>query len=166
VARRIFKILHLLGAAGVTGGLLAYMILLATAPTDSMEGYAVVRRGIEVISGKILVPSLVVCLVSGLFAMAVYHPFQNAGWAWVKAGFGLPMFEGTLVTIDSTAQRAASLSAKSVLGEVDPATVADAVAREWNALWIILLLAIGQTVVGVWRPRMWRKKAGRVEPPC
>lgn len=159
MARRILKIFHLLSAGGVTGGLLAYMFLLSMAPTDSMEGYALVRRGIEVISGKILVPSLVVCLVSGLFAIAVYHPFQNAGWAWVKAGFGLPMFEGTLVTIDSTAQRAASLSAKAALGEVDAVSLAEAVAREWNALWIILLLAIGQTVVGAWRPRMWRKKA-------
>ncbi len=148
--------LHLLGAIGLTGSLAAYMVLLYTAPADSMEDYAVVRRGIEAISGWILVPSLVAALVTGLFAIAVYHPFQNAGWVWAKALLGLPMFEGTLATIDSTAQKAAALSARAALGEVEPALVADAVAREWNALWMIMALSVAQTVIGVWRPRRRR----------
>jgi hypothetical protein len=159
LARKILKILHLLGAIGLTGALAAYMILLATASQDSIADYAVVRRGIEAISGWLLVPSLMVALVSGLFAMAVHHPFQKAGWAWIKAAFGLPMFEGTLLTIDATAQQAATLSARAAAGDTDPALVAELVAREWNALWIIMLLAIAQTVVGVWRPRRRRRRA-------
>ena len=159
MARRILKILHLLGAVGVTGALVAHMILLATAPQDSVSGYAVVRSNIEAISGWLLVPSLVVALVSGLLAIAVHPPFGNAGWVWIKAGLGLPMFEGTLITIDGTAQRAAALSARVAAGEVDPALVRELVAREWNALWIILALAVAQTALGVWRPRRRRRRA-------
>jgi len=148
---------------GLAGALVAWMVLLATAPADSLAGYAVVRRGIEAISGWVLVPSLVLTLVSGLFAIAVYRPFQDAGWVLAKAALGLPMFEGTLVTLDSTAQRAAAMAARAAAGEVDPAVVAELVAREWNALGIILALAAAQTWLGVWRPR---RRRGRPAPPA
>ncbi len=156
MARRILKILHLLGSIGLTGGLASYMILLATAPDDSMADYAIVRSNIEAISGWLLVPSLAIALMSGLLAMAVYSPFQNAGWVWAKAILGLPMFEGTLATIDSTAQSAAALSAQAAAGDVDPALISEMFAREWWALWIIMALSIAQTVLGVWRPRRRR----------
>jgi hypothetical protein len=159
LARRILKILHLLGAIGLTGALASYMILLATAPDDSMADYAIVRSNIKAISGWLLVPSLAIALVSGLLAMAVYSPFQNAGWVWAKAVLGLPMFEGTLATIDSTAQSAAALSAQAAAGEFDPALLSEMLAREWQALWIIMALAIAQTVVGVWRPRRRRRRS-------
>lgn len=158
MARRVLKILHLLGTIGFAGALAVQMILLSTAPQDSLAEYALVREGIETITGRLLVPSLVVCLVSGLLAIAVYPPFQNAGWVAVKAAMGLPMFQGTLVVIDGTAQRAADLSARAVLGEVEPALLAEAVSGEWNALWMIMALAVAQTAVGVWRPRFHRRR--------
>jgi hypothetical protein len=134
------------------------MIVLATAPDDSMADYAIVRSNIEAISSWLLVPSLMIALVSGLLAMAVHSPFQNAGWVWAKAILGLPMFEGTLATIDSTATRAAELSAQAALGDVDPALLSEMLAREWRALWFIMALAIAQTVLGVWRPRRRRRR--------
>lgn len=158
MARRILKTLHWFGAIGMTGALASHMLLLATAPDDSMADYAIVRRNIETISGWLLVPSLGIALVSGLLAIAVHSPFQNAGWAWAKAVLGLPMFEGTLATIDSTAQRAAALSAQAAAGGVDPARLSEMLAREWRALWIIMALAIAQTVLGVWRPRRRRRR--------
>jgi len=161
MARRILKILHLLSAAGVTAGLAAHMVLLAGSPDASLSEYAVLRRNIELVSGWLLVPSMMVCLVSGLFAIAAHAPFQNAGWVWVKAALGIPMFEGSLATIDSVAQRASELSARAAAGEVDAALVSEAVAREWNALWILLALAVAQTVLGVWRPRGRRRRSAR-----
>ncbi len=157
-ARRLVKVLHLFGAIGMTGALAAHMILLATAPDDSLAGYAQVRGHIEVLSRWLLVPSMAVALGTGLLSMMVHTPFQNAGWVWAKALLGLPIFEGTLVTIDATAQRAAGLAARAAAGEVDPAAVARLVASEWNALWIIMVLAVAQTVIGVWRPRRRRRK--------
>jgi len=165
LARRILKILHEIGAIGLTGALAAHMVLLATAPTDSLAEYAVVRRGIEAISGWILVPSLAVVLVSGLFAIAAQPAFGNMGWVWVKLAMGLPMFEATLTTLDSTAQRAAALSARAAAGQADPALLADMVSREWTALWVVMALAIAQTVVGVWRPRRWGWRRRRPSAP-
>lgn len=154
MARRIVKILHELGAIGLTGSLVVCMVLLVTAEDDSLADYAAVRRGIEAISRWVLVPSLMLTLVSGLLSMLVHTPFLNASWVWLKAALGFPMFEGTLITIDATAQHAADLSAKAVAGEADPAVMASLLAAEWRSLWMILALSIAQTVIGVWRPRM------------
>lgn len=161
MTRRILKILHLLAATGLTGALAAHMLLLANASTGSLVEYAVLRSNIATITSWLLVPSLVVALVTGLFSMAVHYPFQKALWVWLKAAFGLPMFEGTLITIDGTAQQAAALAQRAAAGDADPALVQELVAREWNSLWIILFLAVLQTVLGVWRPRKRRKAAAR-----
>jgi hypothetical protein len=160
MTRRILKVLHLVSSAGLTGALIAHMVLLTTASVDSLEDYALVRSNIAAISSWLLVPSLMISLASGFFAIAVHPPFTSGAWVWLKAALGLPMFEGTLMTIESTAQRAAALSAQAAAGAVDPALVADAVAREWNALWMVLALAVAQTVLGVWRPRRLRRRAG------
>jgi hypothetical protein len=50
------------------------------------------------------VPSLALVLISGLVSMIVHTPFQNAGWVWLKALLGFPLFVGTLITIDGLAQ--------------------------------------------------------------
>lgn len=161
MARRILKILHLLAAAGLTGALAIHMVLLATTSPDTMGEYAVVRRQIALISSKILVPSLMLALVTGFFAISVYRPFADAGWVWAKALLGLPMFEGTLMTIASTAKRAADASAQAAAGTASPDVVEQLVAREWNALWMILALSVAQTVIGVWRPRVRRRRPAR-----
>jgi hypothetical protein len=156
--RRILKILHELSSFGVTGALAAHMILLAVAPTDSPEGYVATRQGIEAISGWLLVPSLVVALVSGLFAMAIHAPFHNAGWAWAKLLLGLPLFEGILATIDSSARRATVFAIEIAEGGGDPDKLEKLVAAEWRSLAFIMTLAVAQTVLGVWRPRKRRRR--------
>ncbi len=157
MARRILKILHELAAFGVTGALAAHMILLAMAPTDSPEGYIAIRRGIEAISGKLLVPSLGVALVTGLFAMAIHRPFQNAGWAWAKLLLAFPLFEGTLATIDSSARYATVFAVDLAEGRADPSRLEALIAVEWRSLFIIMALAVVQTIIGVWRPRKRRR---------
>ena len=107
MARRIVKILHELGAIGLTGALVCHMVLLAVAPMDSLAEYAAIRRNIEAITGWALVPSLLLVLTSGLATMIVHHPFQNLTRVWAKALMGFPMFEGTLMAIDGMAQTAA-----------------------------------------------------------
>jgi len=158
MAKRVLKILHLLGSAGLVGALAAHAVLLATLPEDAPESYAAARRSIEALSAWVLVPSLVIALVSGVFAIAIHPPFHNAGWAWAKAVLGFPMFHATLLTLDASAQRASELSARARAGEVDPAVLADLVAHEWSALWMLLGLAVAQTVLGVWRPRRLRRR--------
>lgn len=158
VTRRLLKLVHELGAIGITGALVAHMVLLATASQDSLVEYAAVREGIAAISRYLLVPSLAIVLVSGLFAMAAQPAFFEMRWVWAKALLGLPTFEGTLTLVDSTAQRAARLSAEAAAGEADPALLAELLRNEWAGLWWILVLVVASTVLGVWRPKLRGKR--------
>jgi hypothetical protein len=154
------KALHELGAIGMMGSMAAYVVLIATAPADSLEGYAAVRRGIDFICRWILVPSLVLTLTSGLLSIAFNEAYKNAGWAWFKAALGIIMFEGTLLTIQGSAARAAELSAAAVTSGL-PATeaLAPILRTEWNSLWLMLALCFANVVLAVWRPRFSRRRA-------
>lgn len=158
MARRTVKLLHTLGAIGLTGGLAAYMVLLATAPQDSLDAYADVRHSIRILSKWLIVPSLAVVMVSGLLSISVHPAFVNARWVWVKAALGLPTFEGTLVIIDGTAQRAARLAAQAADGGAGPERIGELMGNEWWGLWWIMVLVVASTAVGVWRPRLRRRR--------
>ena len=80
----------------------------------------------------LLVPSLAIVLISGLLAIAANRTYANAGWAWVKALLGLGMFEGTLISMDSGARRAAELSALAASGHGDAAQLASVLHSEWG----------------------------------
>jgi hypothetical protein len=158
VARRAVKLLHVLGSTAYTGGLVAYMLLLATATPGSIEELSVLRQGVATISHWIIMPSLVVVLVSGLFALVVHHPFQQARWVWIKVILGLPMFEGTLLVVDSTAQRAAARTAEAAANGVDGVLLQQLLQIEWTGYWGILALAIANIVISVWRPALrWER---------
>ncbi len=157
--RRTLKVLHEIGAVGVMGSLAACIVLVATAPTDSLVGYAAVRQGIAEISRWLLVPSLAITLITGLAAIAASDAYINSGWPWVKALLGITLFEGTLLTIDRSAHRAAELSALAVDGRGDPALLAAAVRTEWGGLWIMVVLSVANIVLAVWRPRFSRRPA-------
>jgi hypothetical protein len=157
--RRTLKLLHEIGAVGVMGSLAACIVLIATAPTDSLVGYAAVRQGIAQITKWLLVPSLAITLITGLAAIAATDAYINAGWAWFKALLGISMFEGTLLTIGGSARRAAELSALAAEGRGDPALLAEVVRTEWGGLWIMIVLSVANIVLAVWRPRFSRRPA-------
>jgi hypothetical protein len=158
--QRLLKALHQVGGIGLAGSLAACIVLVVTAPTDSLVGYAAVRQGIAAISQWLLVPSLALVLVSGLLAIAANRAYHDAGWAWMKALLGIVMFEGTLVTISGSARRAAELSALAAAGEGDPAKLAEVLRTEWGSLWLILALSIANVLLAVWRPKLsWKPAA-------
>jgi hypothetical protein len=161
--RRILKIFHELSSAGIIGALAAHLVLLSIASTTEALEYATVRRGIEAITRLVLLPSLGTVLFTGLIAIAVHRPFHGAGWAWVKLASGLVMFEGTLGAINGTARDAASLSARVARGELPVSAMDDVLRHEWGGLWVILFLSVANIVLGVWRPRLTRRKPD--EPP-
>ena len=145
---RSLKSLHELGAIGTLGSFGACIVLLATAPTNSPVAFGAVTQGICSISKWLLVPSLVIVLISGLLAIAADKAYMSAAWAWVKALLGIGTFEGTLLTVTSSARHAAELSALAVSGGGDPAQLARILRTEWGGLCIMVALAF---ITSCWR---------------
>jgi len=154
--RQLLKFLHEIGAVGTMGSFAACIVLLATAPTQSLVAHAAVLEGIASITKWLLVPSLAMVLISGLLAIAATESYKNAAWAWVKALLGIGTFEGTLLTVGASARHAAELSALAVTGGGDAVELAQMLRTEWGGLWIMATLALVNIVLAVWRPRLYR----------
>ena len=159
--RQVFRGGHHFGSAGVLGAFAAClaMVSFALEPSASLEAYAASRASIAVVCKWVLVPSLLLVLVSGLAALGANPAYHDAGWAWLKALTGLAMFEGTLLTVDSTARQAAELTAAATAsGLLDAAALDALISRERGGLWGLLAVAVANVVLGVWRPRLTRSK--------
>jgi hypothetical protein len=71
---------------------------------------------------------------------------------------GLEMFEGTLLTVQSSAARAAEIAALAASsGHSDPAQLDPLLRTEWAGLWTMLVLSFANIVLAIWRPRIRRK---------
>ncbi|MEM1193245.1 MAG: hypothetical protein AAGH42_07615 [Pseudomonadota bacterium] len=151
--RKVLKILHSLSAAGLMGGLACYMVLLVAAQPQTVAAYVDLRASIMAVCNLMIIPSLGVVLVSGLFAMAVHYPFCEKGWAVLKAALGIVMFKGTLHAVWAKGAEGKAAAEKFLADGADMAAIKNAMAMEWAALWIIMGLCILNVVLGVWRPR-------------
>ncbi len=152
-AKMTLKILHTLAAAGLIGGLGAYMLMLVFAPQETAADYADLRETIKAISDYLLLPSLALALVTGLLAMVVHYPFQERGWAWIKAATGILMFKGILTIVSAKAGHAAEMSRKIAEGTAPPDALQGLIDLEWGTLWIVMALSVANVVLGVWRPK-------------
>ncbi len=160
--KRLLKILHEIGAVGAMGSFAACLLLVIKGPTHPPVAYAAVCQAIATITQWLLLPSLGMVLLSGLLAIAATKGFHNAGWAWAKALLGLSVFEGTLVTINASARRAAELAAMAANGHGDPTQLAQVLRTERGGLWLLLALSLVNIVLAVWRPRIYR--VSRLQP--
>ncbi len=157
--KKATKLLHTLGGIGLTGAIVTHIILLSIAPEPtSLVAYAAIREAAAVLSRWLLLPSLTLVLISGLWSMAVHPPFRDTGWVLAKLLLGLSIFEGSLVSIQGPAERAARQAAAALAGEIDPATLPGPMDDEWGALWVVLSIALANVVLGVWRPRFSRRR--------
>jgi hypothetical protein len=162
--RMVLKVFHQLGAIGVMGALACCIVLVVVAPKDSLVEYAALRQGIATITRWLLVPSLLLVLVTGLLAIAANRAYMDAGWAWIKAALGLVMFEGTLLTIQSSATRAGEIAALAAgSGHADPVALEPLLRTEWAGLWTMLALSFANIVLAVWRPKLRRNRADALQ---
>lgn len=157
MVRRLIKLLHQVGAIGVTGAFAACLILLATAPGDSAVAHAATMRNIASLTRWLLMPSLAVVILSGLLAIAATEAYKDAGWAWIKALLGISLFEGSLLTVVASARRAAELADQAVAGTGQPELLAEALRTAWGGLWILLFVTLANIVLAIWRPRFIRR---------
>ena len=155
--RRLLKFLHTMGSAGLLGAMAALVVMLSLAPAPAaLAGYAAVRGAMGAVATWIFLPSLALCLMSGLLAMALNRAYLNAGWAWIKLATGVLMFEGGLVYIQGPMKREAEQSARALAGLFDPAALARSLEGERGTLWVLLAVATANVALGIWRPRILR----------
>lgn len=158
-ARKTVKILHTVAAAGLIGGLAAYMVLLVVATPTSAEAYAGLRTSLEVVSGYILVPSLAIGLLSGLVSMLVHSPFLDKGWVWFKALLGILMFKGVLTIDSAKADYAATVSQQIADGTAPADALQSLLGLEWWTCVAVMAVAIANVVLGVWRPNRFMPRS-------
>ena len=172
--RYILKFLHTLGAIGLLGAMAALLVMLSdlSLPSESLELYVAQRVTMAHIAEWLLLPSLGVPLVAGLFSMAFVKGFHNAGWAWLKLATGVVMFEGTLLGIQGPMEAEADRAlAVALSAETDSAITASAAAvvessaqlaanlsAEWNSILVLGFVAVVNVAVGIWRPRFQRRR--------
>lgn len=157
--RQFLKFLHTLASCGLIGAVLGYIIVLVYAPQDTPVEYAAARQTISHLCNYLLIPSLGICLATGLLSIAVHQPFQQRRWVWVKAALGISMFEATLGIVQSKAEYAARLSQQIVEGKLTAEALKADIAAEWYALAVIMILSVVNIVLGVWRPKLKWKPA-------
>jgi uncharacterized membrane protein len=154
--RKTSKALHSIASAGLIGGLGCHMILLAAATPDTPEAYADLRTSIALISNYVLLPSLALGLVTGLFSMAIHTPFLQKGWVLVKALLGILMFKGVLTVVVAKSDYVSVLSTRIANGEPVERALQKALAGEWGALWVVFALSVINVVLAIWRPQKMR----------
>ncbi|MEO1101436.1 MAG: DUF2269 family protein [Pseudomonadota bacterium] len=154
--RKVVKVLHTVAASGLIGGLGCYMLLLVISTPTEPAAYADLRQSITIISDYVLLPSLALALVTGLFSMVVHTPFQDKGWVWIKAVSGVLMFKGVLTIVSAKADYAAKVSIEIANGEAAPDALQSLLTLEWYTLLAVLAISIANVILGVWRPRVIR----------
>ena len=156
--RRLLKFLHTMGAIGMMGAMAAMLVILSFTPepAGSLNDYALMRVTLGGVAEWLLLPSMTLVLLSGLWSMAITPAFHSAGWVILKLVSGLLVFKGILLSIQGPAQKEATLSAGALAGDVDPALLGSDLGSEWGALWVVMVIATANVVLGVWRPRFSR----------
>jgi hypothetical protein len=151
------KFLHTIGAIGLMGAMACLIVLLGFVPKPtSLSEYAMMTAAAGGIATWIFFPSLALTLIAGLLAIALNRAYHSAGWAWAKLATGILIFEWGFTAILGPLQENAELGARALNGEVDPATLVTTLAAERTSLWVLLLVATANVVLGVWRPRLTR----------
>lgn len=157
--RKTLKFLHEMASIGYLGAILALMVLHASLPEPSdLSRFVTLRVAMGAVAELVLLPSMGLVVVSGLLSIAATRAFHNAAWVWAKLASGILVFEGTLVYVQAPMQRAARQAQAALAGEL-PVTGLDLpLQAEWASFWILGSVAVANVVLGVWRPRLRRRR--------
>ena len=160
--RQTYKFMHTLGAIGMMGAMACLLILLHHLPEpQALDEYARLRIAMGDIASWILLPSLGLVLVGGLLALGMNSAYHNAGWAWLKLATGILVFEWTLTAIQGPIQTQAEVAMRALAGKINVSEIEHTVGAEQISLWIMLGVATVNVVLGIWRPRLTRRKRNR-----
>jgi len=136
------------------GGAAAMVVVLMLTPASSdSAGYAAIVLGMSKLAAWVIGPSVVLTVITGLLAMLVHPPFQDAGWVWVKAATGILVLLAGLHIIGPL-QEAASRAERGLEIAADAAHTARAFDAEIGTAWVLLGVAAVNIALGVWRPKL------------
>jgi hypothetical protein len=153
--RRLMKFLHTIGAIGLMGAMACLIVLLGFVPKpSSLSEYALITAAASGIATWVFFPSLALTLVAGLLAIAFSPAYHSAGWAWAKLATGIIIFEWGFTAILGPIQEEAELSARALTDGADAAAFATSLTPQRTSLWVLLVVAAANVVLGVWRPRL------------
>jgi len=157
--RRLLKFLHEIGTVGLMGAAATQLVLTYRGDGLGPQQLALLRSVIVEITEWVLLPSLLVVLASGLFAMAMHDPYIRAPWALIKAALTVLVLEGTLFSVQGPAQTAAQITAEIAAGDLTHASALPNVLRhERGGLWVLMFLCVVNVALAVWRPKFRRRK--------
>jgi hypothetical protein len=155
--RRLMKFLHTIGAIGLMGSMACLIVVLGFVPKpSSLSEYALITTAMSGMVTWVFFPSLALTLIAGLLAIAFNPAYHSAGWAWAKLATGILIFEWGFTAILGPIQEEAELSARALTGEADAAALVASLTSEHRSLWVLLVVAATNVVLGVWRPRLTR----------
>ena len=159
--RKALKFCHTLGGVGLLGTLITLIIVLALLPDplQDIHGYAALTELIDRLARWVLLPSLALTLVSGLLSIGAVTAFHSAGWAWLKLATGIVMFEGTLLAVQGPIQREAKLTRQFLNGDLEASALAGSFDTISYSIVVLGSVAVANVVLGIWRPRLGRRKA-------
>jgi hypothetical protein len=147
---RVIKILHTLSAIGLMGGVAAFVVLRSAGPTPDDAAWPALCHALVVLHARLIVPSMLLCLFSGLASMIAHRPYWNALWAWLKALSGLAALELTF--------RLQGLST-SLSTETNLTDLTTGLRLESSSCWVLLTVAFFNVVVGIVRPKFGLRPA-------
>jgi len=86
------------------------------------------------------------------------------GWVWIKLAGGVLVFKGSLVGIHGPIRREAEASAAAFEagGSPDAANIAalgSNLSGEMGVLWVMIVIAVLNIALAIWRPRLRRAQA-------
>lgn len=145
------KALHEIASIAFGGALVTCLVINGAAERGSPAEFAAARHLYDAIARYVLIPSMGVVVVSGLFALAATRGYLGARWAWAKTLLGLSVFQATLLVVGS-ASKQGELAAAAAAGD---GALVDALLRsERLTLWLLIVLSVVNVLLAVWRPRL------------
>lgn len=142
------------------GGATVAIVVMSNLPDahTQPEVFLSYRQLLRQVAYWILLPAMGTTIVSGLLAIAVHRPFHGARWAWLKAIMVVWILEGVLGGLLGPADRGLRLAEKSIVTQSDLVELNKVAEQEWGVAWLIIIIAIVNIALGVWRPRLTRRQ--------
>lgn len=160
---RLIKLVHYLALSGFIGGLAAAFVLGEWADTASTGATAAIRLAIVDLGERLIVPSLIAMLVSGVLLLVARPTLAYARWVWAKAALGGMTAVVVLAWLAPAERHAADLVREAALGSPPADDLSSVLADGQFGSAIVLVLVALAAVLAVWRPRLGRTTAQRSE---